>query len=267
MTVALATPSTSLGNLYADGDLYDLIIKTPYQEAEIDFYSALAEGMNTSILELGCGTGRLSVPLAARGHAVTGIDCADSMLEAARTKAKAAGTQVKLMLADFRSFDVGAQFGLIIFPFNSISHLYSLDDLMGCFSSVRSHLAADGLFVIDINNPTPDQMGNDPDARVWLRSWMAASGEKIDAYEASSYDLATQVHERTLFLQHADQEAQLNFRTRLYFPQEIDNLLRCAGFKIVRKCGSFGTEAFTSASQQQLIICSKRGDGGQRHSE
>ena len=115
--------------------------------------------------------------------------------------------------------------------------------------------------MIDIDNPTPYQIGDGPHARHLFLSRVADSGEKLDVYESSVYDWSTQVHERTLFVQDQGREAKLKLRTRVFFPQELDNLLRCAGFKIIRKFGSFGMEVFTAASGQQVLVCMKQNSG------
>jgi SAM-dependent methyltransferase len=261
MHAAQSIQVTPEAPLYDHGDLYDKIMVPLYEEAELTFYDAMARERRASILELGCGTGRLSLPLAVRGHTVTGVDCAQSMLALARSKAAAAGARVSFVQADIRQCAVGKDFGLVILPFNTLSHLYTLDDLWGCFSSVRSQLAADGFFVIDIDNPTPYQLGDGPHARHLLLSRVVDSGERLDVYETSVYDWSTQVHERSLFVQDRGREAQLNLRTRVFFPQELDNLLRCAGFKILRKFGSFGMEAFTATSGQQVLVCMKQKSG------
>ena len=257
----LTTPRLTPTNLYDDGELYDLVMRPQDEAAELEFYDALASGMSTPILELGCGTGRLSLPLALRGHAMSGIDCAEGMLNVARAKAASAGAAINYVQADFCNFRIDGKHGLILLPYNALAHVDTLDGIWGCFSSVRAQLAPGGLFVIDITNPTPCQLGNDMTIRHLLRSVVTDAGKKVDVYQSSTYDLATQIHERALFVQQQGEEARLNFKTRVFFPQELDNLLRLAGFNILRKFGSFGTEPFTSASDKQVIVCSKQPSG------
>ncbi len=256
MNEALNTLPLNPTELYDDPELYDLVMRPPDQEAEFEFCDALASGQNAPLLELGCGTGRLTVPLAARGHAVTGLDYSAAMLRLARVKAEAAGAKADFVQADFRNFSLGKKYGLILFPNNSLSHAYTFDDLLACFSCVRAHLAPGGMFVIDVTNPTPAQMGSDINVRQLVSSFFTSAGDKVEVYHAYNYDLATQIHQRALFVQQRGQESRVDFTTRVFFPQELDNLLRFAGFKILRKSGSYRMEPFTSASEKQIIVCS-----------
>ena len=262
MSRPLEAHETNARSFYADGEIYDRIARYAGEDAEIAFYDALAKGTNASILELGCGTGRLSIPLAAKGHAVTGLDCAAAMLEVARAKASAADVEVDFVQADMRCFNVESRPGLVILPYNTIGHLHSLDDLMSCFSRVHAQMAPDGMFVIDVDNPTPYRMGQEPVERRLLLRYPTESGEWVDVYETIVFDWAEQIQERTLFVQRAGQQSQIDLRTRVLFPQELGNLLRTAGFEIALRTGGFDTATFGAASDSQLLVCVRRAGEG-----
>ena len=140
--------------LYAEPALYDLLF--PRSDADIadearksriaaseQFYIEEAS-RGGNVLELACGSGRLTVQLAQKGIDIVGADLSASMLQAARDKAAAAGLRIEFVEADMRSFDFGRRFSTILIPGNSLLHLLGREDLMQCLACVRRHLAAGG---------------------------------------------------------------------------------------------------------------------------
>src|SRR5215218_8149650 len=97
--------------LYDNPILYDCVVRPGPCEA---FYRDLARKTGGPILELACGTGRLTIPLARDGHEVVGLDASRTMLRAARAKAEAEDLDIAFVQADMRSFDLGQRFPLII---------------------------------------------------------------------------------------------------------------------------------------------------------
>ena len=127
--------------IYWDGAHYDAF-NVPYQD-DMKFYLAEAKKARGPVLELACGTGRLTIPLAAAGVDVTGLDLAGPMLARARAKAAAAGVKPRFVKGDARSFSLG-RFKLIFIAFNSMQHLAAREDIEGLFSSVARNLAPGG---------------------------------------------------------------------------------------------------------------------------
>jgi SAM-dependent methyltransferase len=255
---ALAEPESFGESLYADAAFYDRMVCAEDHGAEIAFYASMAGAPRASILELGCGTGRLTLPLAAAGHAVTGIDNAPAMLAVARRKAAHSGKDVRLVQGDIRDFAIGARFRLIIFPHNSIGHLHTLADQLACLHCVREHLRDDGWFVIDMYNPLPRMLSVEPDAHGLIGRCTAETGEALEITETSRYDDATQMHERTWHVSGpSGLRRRLDFKTRVIFPQELETLLCLGGWRVEAKYGSYAKDTFGTGSLQQLIICSK----------
>ena len=102
--------------LIRDGRHYDAL-KT---QNDVAFYLAQAQATAGSVLEIGCGTGRVTIPLAAAGVDITGLDVSASMLEEAKRKADSQGLRIDWVAADGRSFDLGRRFSLIMMPFNTL---------------------------------------------------------------------------------------------------------------------------------------------------
>jgi 2-polyprenyl-3-methyl-5-hydroxy-6-metoxy-1,4-benzoquinol methylase len=123
---------------------------------DIPFYVALAReaaAQGHAVLELGCGTGRVTIPMAQAGAVVTGLDNAPPMLDIARVRAQQAGVDVEWITADMASFELGRRFGLIAIPFRSFQLLQTVDALVDCLACVREHLEDDGRLAFNIFNP------------------------------------------------------------------------------------------------------------------
>jgi SAM-dependent methyltransferase len=256
---------TALDSFYTDPDGYDTLTKiwNLPSTAELGFYSGMATGLERPILELGCGTGRLSVPLAKLGHVVTGIDCSEEMLSKARTRAKAEGVEVEFLHADARNLKVEPMDRLIISSFNFLAHLRDFDDLRRFFVCVRECMGPRGFLIIEEDSPLAHQIENDPQERRLIGAHLNEQGGQVEFYESCSYDRATQVQKRTRFKHEAGRVTTSTVNTRLFFPQELDNILRMFGFRTLLKLGGFEMQPFTSESERQIVLCSQETRDGQ----
>ncbi len=106
------------------------------------------------MLELGCGTGRIAVPIAADGHRVVGLDRSAAMLDRGRRRAAGANAQVDYREADMRQFELEETFRLVLIPFNSFL-LLEPEQRSSCLSCIRRHLAAGGRLAVDVFQPDP----------------------------------------------------------------------------------------------------------------
>ena len=244
--------------LYSDAELYEQILSAIGERDEVTCYASLAQHPAARILELGCGTGRLSQPLAELGFVVTGLDSAAAMLSVARRKAVGRTVAPHYIQGDLRDFDLGAVFDLVILPNNTLGHLHSVAELAAMLGRVRSHLGDGGLFVLDIFNPSPGRLALGPEHQFPLLSFSDSAGALVVVTESSHYNLATQVSRLSWHLTFADgRKTTLQFSLRVFFPQELDALLMLHGFAIEAKYGDLGRSNFGSASPHQLLVCSK----------
>lgn len=244
-----------MSSLYDDGADYDRLNMGADSGAEADFYAACCPP-GGSVLELACGTGRLTTPLAERGFAVTGLDNSEAMLTAAEAKAAASGTTVELICADMRDFDLGRTFDLIFLPNNSLGHLHTLPDITACFAAVRWHLADGGRFALEMFNPSLPLLMRDPNAQYPVTEYERSGGGLVTVTETVCYDAAPQIGHG---LWHDQTEGEpLNTRAldlRVFFPQELDALLTFSGLMLDAKYGSFDRAPFTSESRRQIAVC------------
>src|SRR5215469_2012284 len=165
--------------LYRDGRHYDAL--NSFLVADIPFYGEEAKRAAESyredphppaknagrighpVLELACGTGRLTIPIAKSGTEIVGLDLTPSMLAQARTKAEAAGVKIEFVEGDCRSFELERKFALIFMAFNSMQHLHDYESLAALFRNVRKHLAEAGRFVFDVFNPNLEILARNPE--------------------------------------------------------------------------------------------------------
>ena len=117
----------------------------------IAFYAALAQETGGPVLEIACGTGRVSIPIARLGLAVTGLDIVPRML--ARARSKSAGLPVRWVEGDARTFDLGERFRLIFLTGNAFQAFLTRTDQEALLERVRAHLHDDGLFAFETRNP------------------------------------------------------------------------------------------------------------------
>jgi SAM-dependent methyltransferase len=264
--------------LYRDGRHYDAL--NSFLVADIPFYvdearraaglcsesshslAKKARRVGHPVLELACGTGRLTIPIAQAGVEIVGLDLSPSMLAQARTKAEAAQPKIEFVEDDCRSFELGRKFALIFMAFNSMQHLHDYASQAALFANVRKHLAEGGRFIFDVFNPKVEILARAAGERRLEREYEDPDGKGKMAFEYSSiYDDAAQVsHIQCYFLRRSPNGEELDVREeqlhlRSFFPQELDLLVRSQGFEIVEKFGNFERKPFASGDPKQVVVC------------
>ena len=121
---------------------------------DVPFYLEEAKRFGGPVLELGVGTGRIAVPVAAAGFEVVGVDLSAGMLEVARETAALAGVELDLRHGDMRDPPVEGEFPLVTAPFRSLLHMETDADRRAVLRAVRRHLAPGGHFVFDVFAPS-----------------------------------------------------------------------------------------------------------------
>jgi len=246
-----------VNHIYCEGRHYDLQYKDFTRD--ISFWIKQARNYGSPMLELACGTGRITIPIFKEGVKITGLDISESMLKEARRKSLAEGINVEWIRADCRDFRLNKKFALIFFPLNSMSHLYNLEDIESCFSCVKGHLKSKGRFIIDIFNPRLDILLRAPTKRYPASTYPNPDGKgMIEITENNVYDEATQVNRIKWYykIENQEEEIEEELNLRIFYPQEIDALLKYNGFTIEEKFGDYDMAPFKSGSPKQIIICS-----------
>jgi SAM-dependent methyltransferase len=242
--------------LYRDGRHYDALNR--HIVADIPFYVEEAQRASGEVLEIACGTGRLTIPIAQAGVKITGLDVSPSMLAHARSKANLAGIDISWVEADCREFALQKKFRLIFIPFNSMQHLHDLESLRRFFAKVREHLAPGGRFIVDVFNPSVVLLNRDPSIRYCERTYDDPDGRGVITLEQTSkYDDAAQVNR---ILWYFSRDGEPDFRVeklelRCFFPQELDLVMHAHGFRIEQKFGNFERKPFAKGDPKQIVVC------------
>jgi ubiquinone/menaquinone biosynthesis C-methylase UbiE len=243
--------------MYLDGRFYDLVITS---QKYTDFGRILlleqAQKFGGPVLDLACGTGRIAIPLAAAGISVVGLDISEPMLDHAREKAKEMRVEVEWIQGDMTKFELKRKFNLIIMMGNAFGHLETLESVEGCLSSVRRHLTGKGRFIFNTFNPNLQILTRESSKRFPVTEYTDPdSGEKMIVTETCEYDKATQLYRFRRYHQSGKQETSWDVTLRVFFPQELDALLKYNGFTIETKYGNYDKQPFESCSPYQIFVC------------
>lgn len=193
---------------------------------DVGFYLEEARRSGGPLVELGVGTGRVAVPIAADGIRVIGIDSSRGMLEVCARRAALAGVNIDLRLGDLREPPVTERVPLVICPFRSLLHLRTDDDRHRVLDAVRELLLLGGRFVFDVFAP-----GRDDIERTQAR-WLE---REPGIYERALWDEEA----RTLTLTVRGHESETTMALAWLSPGEWRGLLEEAGFEVEACYGWF----------------------------
>src|ERR687898_2713519 len=225
-------------------EIYD---QTPRgDEAEtVAFLERLARG--GPALELAIGTGRIALPLAARGVRVDGIDFSPAMV--ARLRAKPGGDQIPVTIGDFSDVAVPDRYRLIYIVFNTLFNLLTQDDQVRCFENVAAHLTDDGAFLIEAFRP---------DFLYRLRDHQYVDAEAVEVDEVrldvARHDPVTQLLEES-HVSLSREGVRLNpIVTRYAWPSELDLMARIAGLRLKERWADWNRSGLTSTSRNVVSV-------------
>ncbi len=211
-------------------------------EPAVDFLAALAHGGRT--LELGIGTGRIALPLAARGLEVHGIDLSQAMV--AKLREKPGGEEIPVAIGDFATTRVDGAFSLAYLVFNTIGNLTTQAEQVACFRNVAAHLEPGGCFVIEVGVPELRRL---------------PPGETMHVFDASAghwgideYDLVNQglVSHHFSVVDGAIERVSMPFR--YVWPSELDLMAELAGMRLRERWSGWKREPFTGESRNHVSV-------------
>jgi SAM-dependent methyltransferase len=211
----------------------------------VEFLAGLAG--DGPVLELGIGTGRIALPLAARGVRVSGIDLSEAMVT--RLREKPGGADIPVTIGDFATARVDETFSLAYLVYNTIENLTSQDEQVACFENVARHLAPRGQFVIEVEVP---QLRRLPPGETVRPFTVARTRLGFDEFDVASQGL---ISHHYWFEDGSWRSLSMPFR--YVWPAELDLMARIAGMTLSERWSSWTREPFTSESRSHVSVWRK----------
>lgn len=206
---------------------------------------------NGAALEFAVGTGRVALPLAARGVSVSGIELSTAM--ASRLRAKDAAGHVRVTIGDMATARVEGSFRLVYLVYNSIGNLITQDQQVACFANAASHLEPGGYFVIEVGVPDLRRLPPGEDARVFSH---AHGYVGYDRYT----DLVAQQAMSHHFTAHRSGIQEVRTPFRYVWPSELNLMARLAGMALRHRWAGWDRSPFTGESTSHVSVWEKAGE-------
>lgn len=231
---------------------------------DVEFYITQAKNVH-NILELGCGTGRVLIPLAKKGIKITGLDYSDIMLARCSSKTKDGGldNKVNLIKGDIRKFELGKTFDMIIAPGRVVQAIKKTEDFQSCLNCIKNHLSENGFCILNVFHPN---LPKEEMKKSWPREQETFQWEKIDPKtglrvmhfdERRELDAKNQVlYPVLIYRTYAGDklvnEVKQNIIMKYYYPEEFEEIITKAGFKVLEKYGGYKGEEYRKG--KELVI-------------
>jgi SAM-dependent methyltransferase len=223
------------------------------------FYVELAKRYGSPILELACGTGRITFMLAQAGYEIIGIELSPEMREVAQEKLhqlpEDVQSRVSLVHGDITNFQLDRKFSLVIIP-TSFKFLLTTEDQLACLQHVYDHLADDGVFILDLypgEITEPDGTGS---------YTVEIDGSMVTKTYTHSTDLLAQrrLWDVTVEIIHSDGNVErivTKSITSIIMPREVDLLVRASGFEIVEDYGGNDFSEYRIGDWKRVLVLKK----------
>jgi SAM-dependent methyltransferase len=264
-----------MATIYTRPEEYDLEHGTA--EEDVTFYQRLVQRLEArSLVELGCGSGRITLPLAEAADAqdlrITGVDLSDDMLGQAEHKLtqlpSACRARVHLVREDIRSFRASPPVDLVIVPCSTLAHVLELEDQLAVWRSAYASLRPGGRFVVDLTMPNlaayVDSMASPPRALVEMDIDQESDDKvhRLIRYKTTRYEAHQQrAHVHFLYdrfeMRADDEQARRyvsDFESHVYFPRELMLLFLHTGFTIEQTWGGYRGEKLRSHSRSIIMV-------------
>jgi len=257
----------AVGEYYERAEEYDLEYQSQ-SEQDVPFWQELvARYLPERVLELACGSGRIGLELL-RGPGsfnMVGLDLSEEMLGAYRRKlsreSETLQQRITLHAGDMCNYALPHLFDLIFLPFNSISHLYEIEQQLATFKNTYDHLAPGERFMVDIELPDIDYLSNalNRPSHVYLEDEIEVPDEyTMLLYSSRKYDTIEQiqrihwVHEK--FFETGEHERFLTkLDMHIFFPRELQLLFLASGFRVEAIYGGYDWKPFGQGTRQIVV--------------
>jgi len=236
-------------DLYADAAFYDAEFSG--RDHELPFYLWLCGAHPGPVLEVACGTGRLTIPVAQAGHDITGVDVSPEMVALAQDKAPGLAFSVQ----DCRTMEMQRRFGTVFIATNALQHLHRASDIRLFLERVRQCLAPNGILALDVFNPDPEKLRR-PISTRYLHKTFRFEGEIVEVYARSEYSKADRIlHFDLSYCRGGEEFKTKSVNMRSFPPEELAGMCEASGFQVTERFGDYDRSPFEQQSPKQILLC------------
>ncbi|SEL40842.1 class I SAM-dependent methyltransferase [Paenibacillus sp. OK003] len=230
---------------------------------DVKFLSKWAAKADGVIIDIACGTGRATIPLALEGHHLIGVDLHEGMLAEARNKAEHLQLAIEWVEQDCSKLQLNVTSPMIYSIGNSFQHFLTNEDQDGLLSSVNKHLEMGGIFIFGTRFPSTEELLQPPTEEYWRSYVDSETHNTVDVYTISRYNSVQQIQHYTTTRKMKDgngniiSETSTNIRLRYTYPQEMKRILGANGFEILHFYKDWQGTPLTDESYEMIYVCKK----------
>lgn len=240
--------------------VYDFIHEILTQD--IEFFKTELKGYE-NVLELGCGTGRILLPLIEAGFQCSGLDISKEMLAICKEKMLAQNVDTQknqLMLGNMKSFKIERKFDAVIIPFNTFLYMATYEEQLSCLQSIYTHLEENGKFILDVFNPLYILSNRQEGVLYHELSKFHESRQSLINFYSSFFYEDNYFHWNQFFEEMTSSGVTKFFRKMIlkaFFETELRALAQFTGFRVQNVYGSYKKDKTHRQGPNLLAILTK----------
>ena len=219
-----------------------------------DFYLALAREIGGPVLDVGCGTGRLTIAMAEAGLDVTGLDVTPEMLDRARGKSE--HLDIEWVLGDARTMQQGRKYRLITMTSHGFQHLLTDEDIGAFLGRAREHLLDDAYLAFETRNYAARSFGGSEEPALW-KTVEDTEGRHVDILFGSTYDPESEIEHLVgeRFVRETGERYRSTTNLRYIDVEDLNRMLTDHGFEIVHQYGDWAKGPLGADQPEVVSIC------------
>ncbi len=231
-------------------------------DSDFAFIEKWAALMGGTVIDLACGTGRTTIPLAERGYPMIGIDFHEGMLEHARHKSAQEHTDIRWELQNCEELNLDVKSSLIFMVGNGFQHFLTNEAQDKLLDSVCKHLKESGIFIFNTRFPNKEELLASAEEEYW-KTYKDEQGKEIDVYTKSDYDALTQVQEYEISRRLKREDGtvqsvhQSGIKLRYTYPMEMERTLARHGLKVIELYGDWEENPPADSKPELIYVCQK----------